>query len=117
MIGQTISRRTRALRVALVAGAFWTLALPVLAYAQQGQGPTGNQGQPVDNQGTQGNAGDGSGSSGGNVTGHECEQGVSTFNPHCVAPEVPFAAVYPVLGAATFGLALAYRARRRLTER
>ena len=46
------------------------------------------------------------------VYGNECDNGNHTYNPHCTAPEAPFAVMYPIVGAAMFAGFVYLRSRR-----
>lgn len=48
-----------------------------------------------------------------NASADPCAQRRQRGNPHCTAPEVPIAALYPALGAVSFAIAQTLRHRRQ----
>ena len=83
----------KAFRMFALAAMFSAAMTPTFAFADHGTGDPGK--------------------SHADVPGRECQQVAPPNNPHCSAPEVPFAVIYPVLGAATLAVAMYYRSRRQ----
>jgi hypothetical protein len=73
----------------LVLGIVWALLIPSLAFADDSQNGNNNVGTDA----------------------RSCV--VGSNNPHCSAPEVPIAALYPALGGLSFAAISVVRARRR----
>jgi hypothetical protein len=73
--------------VCVVLGLVWALLIPSLAFADDDNG-----------------------------TARGCSNGTATYNPHCSAPEVPIAALYPTLGGLSFAAISVVRARRRRSD-
>jgi hypothetical protein len=110
-----LSFKSRVAR-SISAAALLLLAAAPAAYAQPVPGNQGNQPNP----GNQGQAGQsqfnnsqGNGFNNANVTGSECINGNHTGNPHCAAPEVPIAALYPIVGVVALAGAQLLRSRRK----